>query len=318
MGVVVSLEKPDALMDVLDMLKPRGGVYCCSEMSAPWALSLPSDGYARFHVIERGGAWLRLEGAKQVTPLASGDLVIVPHGNGHVLSDSPKTKPVPINRLVKGKADSPILLQHGGGGAQTLMTCGSFQIVNGDYNPLLAVLPPLIHIPTGREHLNEWLEPTLNILAYEARHTRPGSETLVARLMDIILVQAVRVWLEEQPHDRGGWLGALRDPQIGAAIGLIHREPQRDWSVSSLAREVAMSRSIFSAKFSSLVGEPPLTYLTNWRLWQASRLLAEGNLSVGETALRVGYESEAAFSKAFKRHFGQSPLAYRRSQVQTD
>src|SRR5262249_1369791 len=310
MGVVVSLDKPDALMDVLDMLKPRGRVYCWSEMSAPWAMSLPADGYARFHVIERGGAWLRMDGAKQVTPLASGDLVIVPHGNGHVLADSLKTKPVPIIRLVKGKADSAVLLQHGGRGPKTQMICGSFQIVNGDYNPLLAVLPPLIHISGGRERLNEWLEPTLKMLAYEARHTRPGSEALVARLIDIILVQAVRVWFEEQPPDQGGWLGALRDPQIGAALGLIHREPQRNWSVSDLAREVAMSRSIFAAKFSSLVGAPPLTYLTRWRLWQASRLLAEGSLSVGETAERVGYESEAAFSKAFKRHFGQSPLAY--------
>jgi AraC-like DNA-binding protein len=318
MAVVASLEKPDALTDVLDMLKPRGRVFCCSELSAPWAMSLPADGYARFHVIERGGAWLIMEGAKQVTPLASGDLVILPHGNGHVLADSPKTKPVPINRLVKGITDSAILLQHGGGGPQTLMTCGSFQIINGDFNPLLAVLPPLIHILSGRGQLDEWLEPTLRMLAYEARHPRPGSETLVARLIDIILVQAVRVWVEEQPHDRGGWLGALRDPQIGAALGLIHREPQRNWSVSALAHEVAMSRSIFAAKFSSLVGEPPLTHLTRWRLWQASRLLAEGTLSVGETALRVGYESEAAFSKAFKRHFGQSPLAYRRGQVQTN
>jgi hypothetical protein len=184
MGVVVSLERPDALTDVLDMLKPRGRVFCCTELSAPWAMSLPADGYARFHVIERGGAWLRLEGAKQVTPLASGDLVIVPHGNGHVIADSLKTKPIPIHRLVKGKADSPILLQHGGGGAQTLMTCGSFQIVNSDHNPLLAVLPPLIHIPSGREQLDEWLEPTLKMLAYEARHLGPGSETLVARLID--------------------------------------------------------------------------------------------------------------------------------------
>jgi AraC-like DNA-binding protein len=318
MAVVASLEKPDALTDILDMLKPRGRVYCCSEMSAPWAMSLPADGYAHFHVIERGGAWLRLEGAKQLTPLASGDLVLMPHGNGHVLADSPKTKPVPINRLVEGKADSAILLQHGGGGAQTLMICGSFQIVNSDHNPLLAVLPPLIHIPGGREQLDGWLEPTLKMLAYEARHLRPGSETMVGRLIDIILLQAVRVWIEEQPQDRGGWLGALRDPHIGAALGLIHREPQRKWSVSALAREVAMSRSIFAAKFTSLVGEPPLTHLTGWRLWQASRLLAEENLPVGEVALRVGYESEPAFSKAFKRHFGQPPLAYRHGQVQTD
>jgi len=312
------VEKHDALTDVLNMLRPRGRVFFCSEMSAPWAISLPASRYSHFHVVERGQAWLRVEGAWQATPLASGDLVILPHGNGHVLADSPKTKPVPINRLIKGKANSPCSVRHGGGGAQTLMACGSFQFEYVGTNPLLSVLPPLIHIRGGRGQPDEWVEPTRKMLAYEARHPRPGSETLIARLIDIILVQAVRVWVEEQPHDQGGWLGALRDPQIGAAIGLIHREPQRNWSVSELAREVAMSRSIFASKFSSLVGEPPLTYLTNWRLWQASRLLAEGNISVGETALRVGYESEAAFSKAFKRHFGQSPLAYRRSQVQTD
>ena len=314
MGIVLSLEKPDALTDLLDMLKPRGRVYCCSEMSAPWAMSLPVDGYARFHLIERGGAWLRVEGTNQTTQLASGDLVIIPHGNGHILADSPKTKPVPIIRLVKGKADSAIMLQHGGGGAQTLMTCGSFRIVNGEHNPLLAVLPPLIILPSGREQLDEFLSPTLKMLAYEARHPRAGTETLVARLIDIILVQAVRVWLEGQPDEGGGWLGALRDPQIGVAVGLIHRDPQRNWSVAALAREVGMSRSIFAAKFNTLVGAPPLTYLTRWRLWQASMLLSEGNLSVGETALRVGYDSEAAFSKAFKRHFGQSPMAYRRGQ----
>ena len=315
MGLVASLERPDALTDVLDMLKPRGKVFCCSEVSAPWAMSIPGDGNVRFHVIERGGALLKMDGVKQGTPLASGDLVIVPHGKGHVLADSANTKPVPIHRLIKGKTDSNVLLQHGGGGARTLMTCCTFQFANGDYNPWLAVLPPLIHIASERKQLDEWLEPTLKMLADEARHPRSGSETLIARLIDIILVQAVRLWVEEQPHDRGGWLGALRDPQIGPALGLIHREPQKNWSVSSLAREVAMSRSIFSAKFSSLVGEPPLTYLTRWRLWQASKLLADGNLSVSETALRVGYESEAAFSRAFKRHFGHSPLAHRRGQA---
>ena len=318
MGLVASLERPDALTDVFDTLKPRGRVFCCSEVTAPWAMSLPGDGDVRFHVIERGGACLKMDGARQTTSLASGDLVIVPHGRGHVLADSPKTKPVPIQRLIKGKTDSNILLQHGGGGASTLMTCCTFQLVKGDYNPLLAVLPPLIHIPSGRERLEQWLEPTLKMLAYEARHPRPGSETLIARLIDIILVQAVRLWVEEQPHDHGGWLGALRDPRIGPALGLIHREPQKNWSVSSLAREVAMSRSIFSARFTALVGEPPHTYLTRWRLWQASKLLEEGNLSVTETALRVGYESEAAFSRAFKRHFGHSPVAHRRGQAQFD
>jgi AraC-like DNA-binding protein len=318
MAKLIKLETHDVLTDVLNALRPTGRVYCCSELSAPWAMSMPAGGSAYFHVIERGGAWFRLEGETKVTPLAGGDLLIVPHGSGHVLGDSPKTKPVPLQRLIEDQADPNRLVHHGGGGAQTFMTCGSFQFDFGDGNPIIAILPPLIHIHGGpgggRERMAEWLEPMLKILADEARNPRPGSQMLIARLMDVIFVQAVRMWIEAQPQDQGGWLGALRDPQIGAALGLIHREPHRDWSVTTLAREVAMSRSIFASKFNSLVGAPPLTYLTRWRLWQAARLLAEDKLSVAETALRVGYESEAAFSKAFKRQFGQPPLAYRRGR----
>ncbi|HMV48312.1 MAG TPA: AraC family transcriptional regulator [Blastocatellia bacterium] len=313
MTTLIELEKPDVLTEVLNALKPAGRVLFCNELSAPWAISLPAGDAAYFHVIERGGGWFKLEGEKQMTPVAGGDLLIVPHGTGHVVSDSPKTKPVPLRRLIENPAESRRLMQHGGGGAQTLMTCGSFQFDNSGNNPILAVLPPLVHIHGGRGRIADWLEPMTKILADEARHSRPGSEMLIARLMDIIFVQAVRIWIETQPQDQGGWLSALRDPQIGAALGLIHREPQRNWSVSALAHEVAMSRSLFASKFNALVGAPPLTYLTRWRLWQAARLLAEKQLSVGETALHVGYESEAAFSKAFKRQFGQPPLTYRRA-----
>lgn len=314
MAKLTILEKPDVLTDVLKTLRLRGRVFCCSELTAPWALSLPESGYAHFHVIERGGAWLRLAGEKQAHPLASGDLIIVPHGRGHVLSDSPQSKPVALRQLLKGSTAACHLMQHGGGGAQTLMTCGSFQFENAGQNPLIAVLPPLIHLPGQRGRSAEWLEPTLRMLAEEARHPRPGSETLVARLIDIIFVQALRVWLETQPNAQGGWLGALRDPQIGAALGLIHREPQRAWSVQTLANEVAMSRSPFAAKFTALVGEPPLAYLTRWRMQLAAEYVLRERLTVSEIAGRIGYESEAAFSKAFKRHHGHSPLAYRRQQ----
>jgi AraC-like DNA-binding protein len=316
MAKLTILEKPDVLTDVLKTLRLRGRVFCCSEMTAPWAMSLPESGYAHFHVIERGGAWVRLTNEKQAHPLASGDLVILPHGRGHVLSDSPQTKPVPLRQLIKGNTASCHLMQHGGGGAQTLMTCGSFVFENAGQNPLIAVLPPLIHIHGNRGRSAEWLEPTLRMLAEEARHPRPGSETLVARLIDIIFVQAVRVWLETQPSAQGGWLGALRDPQIGAALGLLHHEPQRAWSVQTLAHEVAMSRSPFAARFTALVGEPPLAYLTRWRMQLAAEFLLRERLNVSEVAGRIGYDSEAAFSKAFKRHYGQSPLAFRRQQEQ--
>jgi AraC-like DNA-binding protein len=158
----------------------------------------------------------------------------------------------------------------------------------------------------------EWLQMTLRLLTTEMQNSRPGSETLVTRLLDIIFVQALRTWIESLPPEQNGWLSALRDPKIGTALGLMHREPQRSWSVETLASEVAMSRSPFAARFTALVGEPPLAYLTGWRMHLAETLLTRDGLNVGEVAGRIGYESEAAFSKAFKRHFGQSPLAHRR------
>lgn len=318
MAKLMSLEKPDVLTDVLKTLRLRGRVFCCSEMTAPWAMSLPASGYAHFHVIERGGAWLRMANEKHAQPLASGDLVIIPHGRGHVLSDQPDTKPVPLRQLIKGRTDSCQLMQHGGGGAQTLMTCGSFQFEAAGQNPLLAVLPPLIHLHGNRGRSVEWLEATLRMLADEARQPRAGSETLIARLLDVIFVQAMRVWMETQPFEKGGWLGALRDPQIGTALSYIHREPQRAWSVQTLASEVAMSRSPFAAKFTTLVGEPPLSYLTRWRMQIAADLLLHEGCTVSQVAERVGYEAEAAFSKAYKRFYGHSPLAHRRLQRQSE
>jgi AraC-like DNA-binding protein len=314
MAVLTHPENADVLTDVLKNLKLRGRVFCCSELSAPWAMSLPSSDYAHFHVVERGGAWLQLADEKQPRPLASGDLIIVPHGRGHVLSDHPRTRPKPLSQLIKGGQSGCHLMEFGGGGALTRMICGSFQFDNETRSPLRSILPPLIHLKHEQSHLGEWLEPTLKMLALEARQPRPGSETLISRLLDIIFVQALRVWIASEPQSSGGWLGALRDPQIGAALSLMHREPGRAWSVDALAQAVSMSRSPFAAKFSALVGEPPLTYLTRWRMYLASSLLAGERLNVGEVAARIGYQSDAAFSKAFKRHFGYAPLTVKRMQ----
>lgn len=321
MATVTSLEQMDVLTDVLKTLHLRGRVFCCSELSAPWAMSLPASNCAHFHVVERGGAWLRLAEEKQPRPLASGDLIIVPHGRGHTLSDHPKTRAKPLAQLIKGGTNGETgghhLMELGGGGALTQMICGSFQFDQSNSPPLLAVLPPVIHLRQEHGRVSEWLEPALKMLALEARQSRPGSVTLVSRLLDIIFVQALRAWMATEPPASGGWLGALRDPQIGAALGLIHREPARAWSVETLAQAVSMSRSPFAARFSALVGEPPMTYLTRWRMRMASSLLTSERLNVSEVAERIGYQSEAAFSKAFKRHFGHPPLTMKRAQATT-
>lgn len=302
------LHPQDVLSEVLGALRLRSRVFCRSEFSALWAMTLRASPYAHFHVIERGGAWIRLDGERRSHALAGGDLVIVPHGRGHTLSASPNARPVPLDRLPRQEASGHYVVRHGGG-AETRMICGSFEFDRMKRNPILGLLPPVLHVRGGGSA--EWLDRLLRLLASEARAPRPGSATVIARLTDIVFVQAVRAWVDEQPDGAGGWLGALRDPQIGAALGLMHRAPDRDWSVATLAAEVGMSRSPFAARFKTLAGEPPLAYLTRWRMDLAASLMQSEKLTLREMADRVGYESEAAFSKAFKRYFNRSPRDYR-------
>lgn len=206
-------------------------------------------------------------------------------------------------------------MRGGGEGAETRLVCGSFRFERRDAHPLLELLPPLIHLRPAEAPAAEWLEATLRFLAWETREAKPGTETIVSRLTDVVFVQVLRAWIEALPEGRGGWLGALRDRQVGAALALVHRAPERDFTNASLAAAVGMSRSRFAARFSALVGEPPLAYVSRWRLETAAGLLRDGALSLGEVAERVGYDSEAAFSKAFRRRFGSPPGAYRRSRA---
>jgi AraC-like DNA-binding protein len=310
-------DEDDVLADVLRSLRLRSRLFCRSELSAPWAMTLQAGDYAHFHVVERGGAWLRLEGETVATPLASGDLVVIPHGRGHTLSASPTALPVPLEELARERAAGHFVVRDGGGGAETEMICGSFEFDLTRDNPVLAVLPPVLHVRRGGGSA-EWVGPILGLLSAEARSAREGSATIVARLTDVIFVQAVRAWLDEQPPGSGGWLGALRDPHVGRALALMHREPARDWSVSSLAGEVGMSRSPFARRFRDRVGEPPLAYLTRWRMRLAADLIRGERLRLETVAGRVGYDSEPAFSRAFKRRFGLSPSAYRASAARPD
>ena len=303
----------DVLAAVMDAVRLRSGVFCRSELKAPWGLSLRASPFAHFHVIERGGCWLRLRGLEPVA-LAGGDLVVVPHGSGHTLSDSPKTKPRPLADMPGRRSGERgcLVMRGGGDGPETQLVCGSFRFDRPDAHPLVALLPPLLHIRPDGGEATEWLQATLRFLARETREPRPGSETIVSRLTDVIFVQALRAWLETAPVGQGGWLGALRDAQVASALVAVHRMPERDWTTASLAAVAGMSRSRFAARFTALVGEPPLAYLTGWRLQSAAGLLRDRQTGLAEVAARVGYESEAAFSKAFRRRFGLPPGAYRR------
>jgi AraC-like DNA-binding protein len=312
-GAAWRAEASDVLTTVMDAVRLRSRVFCRSELKAPWGLALARSDYAHFHVIERGGAWLRIEGQEPVA-LAGGDLVVVPHGTGHTLTDSLATKARPLAEMAGRRAGEAgcVVMRGGGEGAETRLVCGSFRFERREAHPLLELLPPLIHLRPAETPAAEWLEATLRFLTWETREAKPGTETIVSRLTDVIFVQVLRAWILSLPEGRGGWMGALRDRHVGAALALVHRSPDRDWTNASLAEAVGMSRSRFAARFTALVGEPPVTYLSRWRLETAAGLLQDGALGLGEIASRVGYESEAAFSKAFRRRFGAPPGAWRR------
>lgn len=319
MTVLAEIDGPDVFTDVLSSLRLRGRLFCRTELTGPWALTVPAGDLAHFHVIETGRCQIRFDDEEETLELAAGDLVVLPHGRGYSLADGARVPSIRLTDLL-GKdlpdgsqnSGAASLLRHGGGGPEARMICGAFLFEGSEGHPLLSLLPPVVHVPAEAGRQGGWLEMTLRLLSHEAGHPRPGTETLITRLIDILFVQVVRAWLESLPEGRGGWLGALRDRQIGAALGCIHREPQRAWSVASLASAALMSRSAFAARFTALVGEPPLSYLTRWRMHLAADLLRGKGLSLSEVANRIGYESEAAFSRAFKRRLGASPGAFRR------
>jgi len=299
----------DVLTTVLNALQFHGKVFCYTKFTAPWAIRLKRKDYAHFHFVERGQGWVELEETGAEISVVSGDLVIVPHGGAHLLRDHRKTTAVNVEQLLPCR--DVLTLRHGGGGAETTTVCGAFTFENQIGNPILPLLPDLIHVPREKIHSAVWLEPMLRLLALEAQNPREGSGSIIGHLTGIIFVQAVRAWIESQPQGQGGWLGALRDKQISSALNLMHQKPGEPWTIARLASEVGMSRSPFATKFSSLVGEPPLAYLTKWRMNLAASYLRHEQISIREIAERVGYESQASFTNAFKRSFLVSPREYK-------
>ena len=292
----------------------NGAFYCRSELTAPWGLTLPpTPGYMWFHVVTAGRMWLET-GAEDRGSIQLGDLALVPHGEGHVLSSEPGA-PVPgildLEREVI--SDRYEILRHGGGGAPTGLICGAVRFAHPVAGNLIEILPKTIHVEASSSPRLEWMHSTLRLMASEASELRPGGEAVITRLGDILVIQAIRAWMESDPAAQRGWLGALQDPQIGRAISNVHRDPARNWTVASLAHELAMSRSAFAARFTELVGEPVMSYVTRWRMHVAVAALEDEGATVGQLADQLGYRSEAAFSRAFKRVIGVSPGAIRKS-----
>lgn len=303
----------DPLGEALHFLRMSGTFYCRSEMTAPWALALPPvAGSLAFHVVMTGRCLLEVGGAEPST-LQPGDLALVPHGEGHRLTSAPGVPAPRIDELHhEHVSERYAILRHGGGGAATSLVCGAVRFDHPAARHLVDLLPKVIHVEASSSPQSDWMQSTLRLMAAEAKALKPGGETVITRLADILVIQAIRTWIERDPAAQTGWLGALQDPQVGRAIALIHSDPARAWTLALLASEVAMSRSAFAARFTELVGEPAIQYLARWRMHVAVTWLKEESTALGELSARLGYQSEAAFSRAFKRFMGVAPGVVRR------
>jgi AraC-like DNA-binding protein len=309
----------DALSLVLDSLELEGRLFCRSELQAPWRLAFPSGDHAHFHFVEQGACRLETGTDGRIVELAQGDLAIVPRGGGHDMADGevPAESRIDVRALpgTHGGIGGCRVVRHGGTGRPTRLVCGSFRLRESQGHPLLALLPELMVVRASHATEGAPVRALLALLVEEALGQGPGSSLLTTRLVDMLFVHVLRHWLERQPEAQPNWLGALRDPRLGRALAALHARPELPWTVAGLAQQAGMSRSPFAAQFTRLVGEPPLGYLARWRLRLAARLLRRENLSLAETAARVGYESEAAFAKAFKRFMGEPPGSWRRRQA---
>ncbi|NLE78418.1 MAG: AraC family transcriptional regulator [Rhodococcus sp.] len=304
----------DPLAEALYLVRMRGVFYSHTEATGPWGLEIPPfENCLSFHVVTRGGCWLERDGQAPVY-LRAGDLALVPHGRGHLLRSHP-------GAAIDGRVDVMpqqmvsehySLLRCGGGGAPSTLICGVVSFEQPAVGRLLDVLPSLIHIDTSDER-DSRIADTLRLMATELGRLRPGGEAVTTRLADILVIEAIRTWLADDAAAGTGWLGALQDPQLGQAIAAIHRAPGNEWTVESLAREAAMSRSAFAARFTELVGESAMRYVTRCRMDVARSRLERGDTTVAAVATELGYLSEASFSRAFTRTVGSSPGAVRRA-----
>jgi AraC-like DNA-binding protein len=264
-----------------------------------------------FHVVTEGRCWLEVEGA-DARLLEQGGFALVPHGRGHRLASELGSGGVDLFETPREQVSERYeILRLGGGGARSTVICVVVRFDHPAALQLTKLLPPAITVESWRSSQRDWVQSTTRFIADEAKSLRPGGETVITRLADILVIQAIRSWLEQDPLAKKGWLGALQDAQIGRALALIHREPSRPWTVAALAAEATMSRSAFAARFTALVGEPVMHYVARWRMQVAMDALKDDG--VAGVALRLGYQSEAAFSRAFRRFTGITPGAVRRT-----
>lgn len=317
MAEAVSIDRiwdaADPVAATLHTLQMSGAFYSRATFTDPWGMELPEmPGHLMFHVMTSGTCWVEADGMEPLR-LVAGDFVLMPHGEGHALLGEPGARITSLwDTQREAVTDRYELLQHGGGGAVTTMICGAVRLDHPAARHLVALLPRAIHLESSGSTQDQWMHSTVQLICHEAAELRPGGESVITRLADLLVVQAIRAWIDSE-QGTTGWIHALKDRDIGQSLRTIHRQPGAHWTVESLAAEVHMSRSAFSRRFTKLVGESPMGYLTRWRMQLAVTWMRSGAHRIAELPYKLGYASEAAFSRAFKREMGVSPGAYRDS-----
>lgn len=318
----------DVLSEVLKVVRLDGALFYNGEFSAPWSFrSPPSSAIAPYvsagarhviiyHLLTEGRASARLENEPPVA-LSAGDIVIFPHGDPHILSNGESMPPVDFGEEVGRIFRQGLKISRMGGGGQiTRFVCGYMACDPHVSRALLGGLPRLLRVEIGNDASGKWLEDSIRFSASEPGESRAGAEAVRARLSEVLLVEALRRYLSMLPAETTGWLAGVRDAQIGAALAVLHRDPSHPWTLRALARAAGTSRSVLAERFQQCLGEAPIAYLTRWRLQLAAGRLASSSHGVASIAADVGYRSEAAFNRAFKREFGLPPARFRdRSQM---
>ena len=317
----------DALSDVLKTVRLEGAVYLNAEFTAPWCIRGECGPAVRerlagaehvvfFHFLTEGGCKARLTDGTEVLDVAAGDVLLITQDDRHLLGTDLHLAPLEADSLVGANPATGadlIQMRHGGGGAATRFVCGYLACSRSVCRLLLDGLPRVLRIPIGDGPASALLRELLQVGVRESSTSRPGAGSMLAKLSELMFVEAMRRYAENLPPEGKGWLAGVRDAHIGRALALLHGEPGRAWTVDELAREVALSRSALAERFAALVGQPPIQYLMRWRLALAAQTLRSGRDAIARVAERSGYESEAAFSRAFKREFGTPPAAWRRA-----
>jgi AraC-like DNA-binding protein len=313
----------DALSDVLRVVRLNAAVFLDAELTAPWCVGEPSgvevcieqmpraQHVVIYHMVTEGSVHIGIPGHEPRFAEA-GDLIVIPSGEPHALGSDLSLPQAPGQRLIVDRGPDEVgQVRHGGGGAVTRMICGYLACDSSLFSAVLAPLPRVMIVNMREAASAQWLASSLRFSIAESAAQRAGAGTVLAKLSELMFVEALRRYIESLPAEQTGWLAGLRDRFVGKTLALIHAKPAHAWTVEELAGEVGLSRSALGERFTNLVGQPPMQYLTRWRLQLAADLLRSSARNIAAVASEVGYDSEAAFSRAFKRELGLAPAAWR-------